>query len=136
MFVINRLVDMTVKLRAYRASVWRTATGPSLIEGTRESIDSLVAAIAAGARNTGLLILWRDVISERDFGSCHMGFRKVAELPEEDRANFSSILENAAMDQEFRNKKAVRIRCFSSRESVCANSRSRFPPSAQTKFRT
>lgn len=75
-----------------------------VIEGPAANILKLVKAIALDTRHRGMLILWQHAIVEREFGRWHMGFRKVAELSAEDQKSFHSLLQDAAMDEEFRSK--------------------------------
>ena len=71
------------------------------IEGPEKEINALVESIEADVRHTGMIMLWKNPIPQREFPQWFMGFRKFSELSPEDQQSFSALLEDSMLYAQF-----------------------------------
>jgi len=90
-----------------------------VLEGPESDTNHLVDTIQSDSRNNGMIILWRRAITQREFSTWSMGFRKVSELAPEDQPTFSSLLEDATQEENFRNHPGSSHKMLAQFKSVC-----------------
>ena len=90
-----------------------------VLEGPEADVNHLVDTIRVDTRHKGMIILWSRAIPEREFPSWCMGFRRGSELVPEDQQTFSSLLQDSAQDEKFRNHPGVSHRMLAQFKAVC-----------------
>ena len=66
------------------------------LEGPPDAVLSTYAAIAADARHTGLIEVFRDPVEERSFPDWSMGFRNIRDIDVDDVTGFNDFLQRPA----------------------------------------
>lgn len=90
------------------------------LEGSEESINTLLNAIEQDPRHRGFIRLLTKPIAERSFGSWSMAFQDLSNLSPEDLAAFSPFLTSSLLDEAFRSESEL---CFKLMLSFKANIR-------------
>lgn len=90
-----------------------------VLEGPDAAVHELVESIQGDARHSGMIILWQRGITEREFGTWCMGFRKLSELDAEDQKAFSTLLEDSKSDDRFRSHPGASHKMLVQFKEVC-----------------
>ena len=125
-FTDEQLIDFLRSWRDYNTQhqitgflLYERGNFMQVLEGPQSSVNELVKAIQVDSRHTGMIILWRKAIAEREFGTWCMGFRKMSELSSEDQATFSSLLEDVRQDEKFRNHPGSSHKMLAQFKGIC-----------------
>ena len=72
-----------------------------VLEGEEEEVDFIFNKIKQDTRHRQLSVLIRSTITEREFEGWRMGFINIGNLTDEERASYSSFLNERSFDKKF-----------------------------------
>lgn len=89
------------------------------LEGPALDVNRLIDNIRDDPRNKGMIILWKKTITQREFPTWCMGFRKSSDLSPEDQRAFSSLLDDVHEDEKFRSNPGAGHKMLAQFKNVC-----------------